>query len=123
VSNYKVSTAAIATGASVSDPINTIEYPKVGLEIPTFSVYCETAACAIRIEASSTSTTSTFRPIYHMGVYSAGSGLLAWEVPQGNGNYVVTCEPGAYLKWMRVRLQTNTTTAAMGIGVHLYANP
>lgn len=125
---YKAVTATITTAVSgganqYSDPICVLEYPKVSLEMPTFAVAATTANCNIQIEGSSTSTTSTFRPIRHQGVYSGGSGILTWEVPSSTGNYIVTCEPASYFRYIRIHVPVNTLTAALSPVVHLYRDP
>lgn len=112
----------IATGASAFDPINVEGFDRVSLDIQTFAVYCLTASVALSLQGSTTATTSSFRYVKHMGVYSAGSGILNWEVPVGVGNYVVTCEPATNFKWIRPVLLANTATASANVKVILVRN-
>lgn len=109
----------IATGASKTDPIPCGNFDRMAIIAQTFAVYCLTASVGLALEGSSTATTSTFRPLYIHGRYSAGSGLLQWEVPVGAGNYMVVV-PGAVMSpHVRLSLGANTATASANIQVVL----
>jgi len=121
---YKVATATIADGEALSEAIQVLEYPRVALEIPTFAAGCSTSTTSVEIEGSSTSTTSAFRSVRYMGVYSAGSGIMTWEVNTSSGNYIAVCEPAAYCRYIRIKLSNQTATAAgLACKVHMYRDP
>jgi hypothetical protein len=117
-----VQKVSIATGASKTDPIPVAGFDRVSIVAQTFSVFCETASVALALEGSSTATTSTFRPARATGSYSAGAGLLQWEVPAGVGNYIVACDPATWSPYIRLSLGANTATASASIDVVLIRN-
>jgi hypothetical protein len=119
MANYTTVLANITTANSVTEPVRVDGYSMVSIYAQTFSTYTETASVSLEIEGSQTSTTSTFKAVKHMGVYSAGSGLLNWAVPAGVGAYVVTCDPAPYFRYIRLKLNANTATASANISVYM----
>jgi len=68
---------------------------RIALEVPatalTYNFYCLVAH----------SSTDTFRRLTLDGVYSGGSGIMNWEVPQNTGNMmaIVPCEGFNYVRF------------------------
>lgn len=114
--------AAVPSGSSYSDPIRVEGFDRVAIACQTFAVYCATASVSLQIQGSDTATTSTFYNVVHNGVYSAGSGLLTWQVPSATGPYVVNCEAAPYYRYIRLNLGANTATASTNVKVILVRN-
>jgi hypothetical protein len=67
---------------------------------------------------------TTYRQLRAYGVYSAGSGVLTWEIPSSTGDYTAICEPVAGFKYLKIELagtNASATAAALGCIVHKFA--
>jgi hypothetical protein len=111
----RVITATVDANATLSNAFEVTGWNHVALDIPTFSVYCITATANVYIQAAQT-ISGTYRRVKDQGVYSAGTGILDWEIPSTIGNCVVVCKPAERFNYLKLEL-TKTATAAMSIGV------
>lgn len=114
-------TMVTADANIVSTAIHCGGYQGASVTLETFAVGCITATCNVYLQGSQTYTTTTFRRIKKMGVYSGGSGLLDWEIPSTTGNINVSDIPIQGYKWVRLEY-SNTLTAAAAATVHLFNN-
>jgi hypothetical protein len=105
----------VEAAATLSPAFEVTGWNHVALDIPTFSVYCGVATASVYLQGSQ-SINGTYRRIKDIGEYSAGAGILDWEVPESVGNYLVCCRPAERFNYLKVELSA-TTTAAMAIGV------
>jgi len=124
ISQYvTINVAAGAAGDSVSDVFNTTEMAGVAVTVVTFANACATASASLELQVSNTATTTTFKSVKAYGVYSAGTGIMTWEVPASVGAYTVLVPEGVgAFKYMRLRIAgpntaTCTTTLAQ---IHMY---
>jgi hypothetical protein len=119
-SNYVAVAATITTGNLVSTAICIAEYPKVYIDCPTWSVGCTTANVSLAIDGCDTSD-GTFRPVYAMGVASAASGGVLWEMLSNTGNCLCAFDPPTKPKFIKARLGgPNTATANVLCRVVMY---
>lgn len=113
---HAIKTATIGTDGSVTTAIGINGFNKIGIEIPTAAVGIITATCNIKVQVAQQST-DTFRPLYAQGVYSAGSGILEWEIPSNIGN-LITEAPVNGWNFMKIQV-SNTATANFQTVVHM----
>jgi hypothetical protein len=107
-----------ATGASISSAINVAGANHVSFEFPTFASYVGSATVQVYAQVCKTSD-GTFRRVMEQGIYSAGSGILDWEVPFFAGSRTVVCHPAPMFNFVKVELSA-VTTASMGCWVHVH---
>ena len=111
MSNYIAVAATITTGNVLSTAVCITEYQKVLVDCPTWSVGCTTATTCLRLRGCDTSD-GTFRQIYHMGVASAASGGVVWEILGNAGNMIASYDVPSKPKYIKVELGgPNTATA------------
>ena len=118
---HKVMAATILTGNSMCTVLSIFGFNKYAFEIPTFAIGLNTDNACVRAVVSYDGT--TFRQLRANGRYSAGSGILTWEVPSSTGNYTVVCEPIAGFKYMKLELagtNASATAAALMCNVHMF---
>lgn len=110
--SHQVVYTTMSTAVTVSTYVQVLGAESVAVEFDTFSVGFDGANNSIYLQVSNTATTSTFKRLQVMGVYSAGSGILDWNVPDNVGNRVFQMpkEVGAY-KYARIDTQIATTNA------------
>lgn len=93
------------------------EAKRVFIEVPTFAVGLITNNACVYAQVAH-SETDTFRRVHDMGVYSAASGIYAWETPSGAGNAVFLCRPAAGHNYLKIE-SSQTATAALACHVHI----
>jgi hypothetical protein len=94
------------SGASESTAVY-ISREHVSFELPTFTA-CGSAACCVYCKAAATES-GTFYKVHEEGIYSAGSGLAPWELPNTAGALIVECTPASRHAWVKVALSTAAT--------------
>lgn len=109
--------ATFDVNALVTEAVDIRQAKRVYLEIPTYAIGIITATANIYVQAADTQT-GTFRRVQEMGVYSANSGIYAWEIPSGAGNSYTLCRPVIGLDWLKIE-SSKTATAAMTCYVHI----
>ncbi len=118
--NYVSVAATITTGNSVSTAVCIAEYNHVLIDCPTWAVGATTATVALRLDGCDTAD-GTFRPVYHMGVASAASGGVVWEVLGNAGHMIASYDDYSKPKYIKLRLGgPNTATANVLCRVFVY---
>lgn len=109
--------ATFATDTTLSTAISVFGCNAVALEIQTFAVGVSTTTANVYVQVCDTSD-GTYRRLAIQGVYSAGSGILDWEVPSSTGSryYQLPNEVSNY-NYAKVEL-SKTCTATLSLRVH-----
>jgi hypothetical protein len=116
ITGHKRMTATVATGGSLTTAINIAGFNSISIEAPLFSSGCVTATANIKCLVARNAT-DTFRVLKAQGVYSAGSGILDWEVPSTTGNYNVVNPHLSGFNLMKIQI-SNTCTANCEFVIH-----
>jgi hypothetical protein len=109
--------ATISTDVTFSTAIKIAGFNRIAIDVPDFANGVITATANVLVQVANTSTTSEFKNLVTLGEYSAGAGILKWEVPSGSGSKIVDC-PVVGFNYMRVEL-SNTATANVTFTVHV----
>ncbi len=109
--------ATIGINTVFSESVFIGEAKKVMIEIQTFANGIVTATANIYANVALEST-DTFRRVHDMGVYSASSGIYAWETPSGVGNFNAVCRPALGYQYLKIE-SSKTATAALTCYVHV----
>lgn len=109
--------ATIGINSTIAEAVFIGEARKVAIEIQTFANGLTTATANIFAQVANADT-DTFRRLHDMGVYSAASGIYAWETPSGVGNAVYLCRPALGFNYLKIE-SSQTATAAITCYVHV----
>ena len=123
---HRVITATVQSNAVLTNAVPLAGVNHVALEFQTFTVGLITATANAYVLGSykltirgSGTTYGTYRIIQEDGTYSAGAGILDWEVPSFTGNRTVVCRPAARFDSIKIQL-SNTATTTMDVYVHCH---
>lgn len=117
----KFFTFDFASAASKTSQVAEVSgYQFASIQVPAFGTNFATTAVSIKLEGGYTSTTGQLATVKAMGVYSAGSGILDWEVPGGTGDYVTADVPIWGLNYIRPIADTAATDGASGFVIRAY---
>lgn len=119
---YSVINANVATAASQSGEVDLGSmdlWNRISLEIPTFSVYLLTAAASLSILAAVTASADggTYRPLYEAITSGSSFTPSLWNVPAGNGNLIVDVPPALGVRYLKLNIGGNTSTASFNFKV------
>lgn len=109
--------ATIGINSTIATAVFIGEARKVAIEIQTFANGFTGANGNIYVQVAN-GETDTFRRLHDMGVYSAASGIYAWETPSGAGNAVYLCRPALGFNYLKIE-SSQTATAAITCYVHV----
>jgi len=109
---------SFATAATLSSAVACRGWNHVNIEVPTFAAYVEAASTCLYVQVAENAA-DTFRRVKVDGTYSAGAGILDWEVPAFTGDRTILCWPAPQFNFIKVEL-LNPTTAPMTCWVHLH---
>jgi hypothetical protein len=123
---HHVVTAVVQSNAVLTSSVPVAGWNHVAIEFQTHTVGLITATAnayvlgAYKLSSRNTSTTcSTYRIVQEDGTYSAGAGILDWEVPSFTGNRIVVCRPAARFDYIKIQF-SNTATTTMDVYVHCH---
>jgi hypothetical protein len=102
--------ATIGINSTLAESVFIGEAKRVYLEVQTFANGL-TAANANLYAQVAHSEVDVFRRLHDMGVYSAASGIYAWETPSGAGNAVYLCRPAAGYNYLKIEASVTATAA------------
>ena len=109
----------MATATTSSTYIAVQGADNVGVEVATFAAYYANANNSLWVQVSETSTTSTFKRLAVMGVYSAASGVDEWNTLDGTGNVIYNL-PQEVTGYKYARMEFNqATTASVAVNFHI----
>ncbi|HRZ15353.1 MAG TPA: hypothetical protein P5110_07590 [Candidatus Omnitrophota bacterium] len=119
---YSVINANVATAASQSSEVDlgsADQWNVISLEIPTFSVYLLTAAASLSLLAAVTASADggTYRPLYDITTSGSTFIPVLWNVPAGNGNQILNIPPALGVRYLKVDIGGNTSTASFNFKV------
>jgi len=110
-----------ASAASKASQVAEVRgYQFASILAPAFGTNFGTTSVGIKLEGGYTSTTGQLAAVRAMGVYSGGSGILEWEVPNSTGDYVTGDVPIWGLTHVRVVANTAATDGASGFIIRAY---
>ena len=108
---YTVPVAAGATSSASGVHIGNDRPTLWSIEVPSYSVWCITATCNVKLLGSVDD--STYRTIsYSNNPATTTSGTRAWEVPADGSNTFTLCEAAQFVPYVKVQV-TNTATVAV----------
>ncbi len=114
-------TFTFASAASKASEVMEVRgYQFASIQVPAFSTAFGTTAVGVKLEGGFTSTTGQLATVRAMGVYSSGSGILEWEVPESTGNYVTGLVPIDGLTHIRPIANTACTDSIGSFVVRAY---
>lgn len=108
---FMIYTMTITTGNTTTSGIQLFDRNAIwALVVPSYSSWCVTATCNVRMEGSLNG--STFYGIgYSNSPATATTGFQNWEVAADAGGKMVICEAAQFTPQLRISV-TNTATAA-----------
>jgi hypothetical protein len=110
---FYIYTCTLAIGATLTSGINIgNDTPSIwAIGIPTYTAWCVTATCNIRLSGSHDNV--TYRPIgYSNNPSTSSSGFKNWEAAADAGNTYVICEAAQFTPYIKIST-TNTATVAV----------
>jgi len=117
----KIFEFSFASAASKASEVAEIKgYQFASIQVPAFGTLLNSNVAGVKLEGGYTATTGQLFPVRAMGVYSAGSGILEWEIPDSSGNLTTGDVPIWGLTHVRPTLTQPATDAIGSIFIRAY---